>query len=203
MRYVITVGSVSGAAEMHQFLTGPGSDLAGNASSVAARTLADLVEVHGDQLVFDDEVLDFLRAHRTEDDDGFVEDSPRGPVLYFGGTGYLAKVRVLQPRLVRLYESNSDAVYVQLVDDDGVHEVWDLTNEPADRPAGFIDDAQGWLDGDWAPGVDNAAVAGDAEGLRLVAVYHEPWGDSAGGVEYVVRPGSIGGAQRTYLGLSR
>jgi hypothetical protein len=95
--------------------------------------------------------------------------------------------------VIKLYESPSDAIYLQA--DDG--QVWDLGTEPADRPGGFAADAAGWLTGRWEPNEQDGHVRTDTTRLQLVATWSR-----AGGVQYIVRPDEIGGAQRAYLGLA-
>lgn len=92
MNYVINIESTAVATEIYEGLTSPESDLSANAGLVVAHgSLANHIEHLGNQIAFDDEVLSYLRRHRADYMDGCVEDTPEGPVMFFGGTGYLVE----------------------------------------------------------------------------------------------------------------
>ena len=79
-------------AEYAEFFTSPASDLAGNQSwHNAGKSLADLIEADGDRLTFTGEVLDYLRSHRSEDEDGSVTDDESGAKVWIQGEGYLVE----------------------------------------------------------------------------------------------------------------
>lgn len=94
--------------------------------------------------------------------------------------------------LVYLFESNSDALYIQL--DNGP--VWDIGNGVADVGGRFSDDAAAWVAGEWEPSESDGHTRANTDGLTMVAAWSR-----AGGVQYIHRPDNIGGTQRAYLGI--
>lgn len=78
-------------AEYAEFFRSPLSDLAGNQSMHASTSLADLIEADGGRLTFTGEVLDYLRGHRADHEDGSVTDDSSGTRVWIQGEGYLVE----------------------------------------------------------------------------------------------------------------
>jgi hypothetical protein len=68
------------AVELAAFFNDPRSDLSANGLTMDA---------DGDLLTFAGTVLEFLREHRTRDDDGYISyDDETGWMLWVGGDGF-------------------------------------------------------------------------------------------------------------------
>lgn len=99
---------------------------------------------------------------------------------------------------VVMYESNSDAIYLQLANGT----IWGMGNEPADRPGNFMDDAIGWVRNEWQPNQADGQLPTTDEGLRAVIICHVP-DDPAqrASLTALADPSHIGFTQRTYSGM--